>query len=123
MVKQTPSRRSSNNDLETLKDKKVLGAAVGSNDARRRDLRIHSALPVSVNGVMGTTRDISASGVFFEIDENSNEPGSTIQFSVRLETPGGAINLVCEGQVIRMEKRDGKLGIAANIISQTMESA
>ena len=89
---------------------------------RRVDERISSQFPIQVNGVHGNTRDISASGIYFEIDEN-NDVGSKIQFSVQLDTPGGVINLVCEGEVIRLEKRDGKLGIAAKILSQTLKSA
>jgi len=89
---------------------------------RRRDERIATAFPVSVNGSAGKTRDISASGIFFEVDEDT-KLGSKIHFSVQLDTPGGLLNMVCEGEVIRLEKRDGKLGVAAKIISQEMESA
>jgi len=42
---------------------------------------------------------------------------------VQLDTPGGMINLVCQGEVVRLEKRDGKLGIAAKIISQTLQKS
>jgi len=88
----------------------------------RADARVNSQLPVQLNGVEGKSRDISASGIYFEIDE-SNDIGSTIQFSVELDTPGGVIHLVCEGEVVRLEKRDGKLGIAAKILSQELKSA
>jgi hypothetical protein len=89
---------------------------------RRSDERITTSFPVTVNGSAGKTRDISASGIFFEVDENT-ELGSKINFSVQLDTPGGLLRLVCEGEVIRLEKRDGKLGVAAKILSQEMESA
>ena len=89
---------------------------------RRRDERISTAFPVTINGATGKTRDISASGIFFEVDEDT-KLGSKIQFSVQLDTPGGILKLVCEGEVIRLEKRDGKLGVAAKIISQEMEGA
>jgi hypothetical protein len=89
---------------------------------RRSDERITTSFPVTVNGSAGKTRDISASGIFFEVDENT-ELGSKINFSVQLDTPGGVLKLVCEGEVIRLEKRDGKLGVAAKILSQEMESA
>ena len=89
---------------------------------RRRDERIATTFPVTVNGSAGKTRDISASGIFFEVDEDT-QMGSKIQFSVQLDTPGGILKLICEGEVIRLEKRDGKLGVAAKIISQEMERA
>ena len=97
----------------------VLDPAGGAH--RRRDERISTAFPVTINGAAGKTRDISASGIFFEVDEDT-KLGSKIQFSVQLDTPGGLLKLVCEGEVIRLEKRDGKLGVAAKIISQEMES-
>jgi hypothetical protein len=93
-----------------------------SGEHRRCDERIATSFPVTVNGSAGKTRDISASGIFFEVDENT-ELGSKIHFSVQLDTPGGLLKLVCEGEVIRLEKRDGKLGVAAKILSQEMESA
>lgn len=97
----------------------VLDSSGGAH--RRRDERISTSFPVTVNGSAGKTRDISASGIFFEVDEDT-KLGSKIQFSVQLDTPGGILKLVCEGEVIRLEKRDGKLGVAAKILSQEMES-
>ena len=120
MVKHTSSVPKSKTGLAASLGHDAFSAPEG---IRRSDTRVKSALPVMVNGVAGKTRDISASGVFFEIDETSNDLGSLIQFSVQLDTPGGMINLVCQGEVVRLEKRDGKLGIAAKIISQTMQSA
>ncbi len=85
-----------------------------------RASRIASCLPVSVNGKSGTTRDISATGIFFEIDDEHSE-GSEIQFEVELNTPGGPLKLVCSGQVVRVVKEGGRSAIAAKIISQTLE--
>ena len=117
MINQSPSPAKS---VKTRS--RSISEPLSDDQMRRVDERIPSQFPVHVNGVQGKSRDISASGIFFEIDEN-NDVGSTIQFSVQLDTPGGAINLVCEGEVIRLEKRDGKLGIAAKILSQTLKSA
>ena len=35
---------------------------------KRKGERVCTALPVAVGGTMGVTRDVSASGVFFEMD-------------------------------------------------------
>lgn len=108
---------------ETASRSRASRAPESSGGAHRRiDERIATSFPVTVNGSAGKTRDISASGIFFEVDENT-ELGSKINFSVQLDTPGGLLKLVCEGEVIRLEKRDGKLGVAAKILSQEMESA
>ncbi len=106
----------------TSSGRQLASESLSDGEKRRVDTRIASQFPVQVNGVEGKSRDISASGIYFEIDENNNV-GSKIQFSVQLDTPGGPINLVCEGEVVRLEKRDGKLGIAAKILSQSLKSA
>ena len=89
---------------------------------RERASRVQSCLPVSVNGVAGVTRDISATGVFFEIDEKYSA-GSKIQFELQLDTPGGPLRLVCDGEVVRVVTKDGRSGVAARIINQSIESA
>jgi len=89
---------------------------------RDRADRINSCLPLSVNGKAGVTRDISATGVFFEIDENFSA-GTKIQFEVELNTPGGPLRLVCDGEVVRVVTEGGRSGVAAKILNQSIESA
>ncbi len=97
-------------------------SALKTSPKRERASRVQSCLPVSINGATGVTRDISATGVFFEIDE-SYPKGSKIQFELKLDTPGGPLKLVCHAEVVRVVKADGRSGIAAKIISQSIESA
>jgi hypothetical protein len=122
MVKQAASKVKYKGDLTTRCSDDVFSSSTAPKAIPRADVRVNSILPVMVNGIAGKTRDISASGIFFEIDECANDLGSSIHFSVQLDTPGGVINLVCEGKVVRIENRDGKLCIAAKTISQTMQS-
>jgi hypothetical protein len=96
-------------------------SSMKSSPNRERASRVQSCLPVSVNGVKGVTRDISATGVFFEIDDNYSA-GSKIQFELQLDTPGGPLRLVCDGEVVRVVSEGGKSHVAARIISQTIES-
>jgi hypothetical protein len=91
-----------------------------ANVQRPRHERIPSSFPLVANGIAAQTRDISASGIFFEIDENATL-GSIINFSLQLDTPGGTLNLVGEGEVVRQERHDGKLGVAIKIISQSLD--
>ncbi len=80
---------------------------------RREALRLPMRLPVELERGNGWTCDISASGVFFETDE-SLTPGTPIEFSMLLEyaypTP---LRLECEGQIVRVERCGGKVGVAA----------
>jgi hypothetical protein len=89
---------------------------------KRRATRYQVALPVQLESGNGSTRDISTSGIFFETEE-SFSPGAEIRFSAVLEhaVPGGPVRLRCEGQIVRVERREGKVGVAATITSYQFE--
>jgi hypothetical protein len=74
-----------------------------------------------LDGAAGVTKNISATGIFFEAD-TKQEQGSVISFWVELDTPGGKLKLVCEGEIVRVEDGDGKTRVATKIISQDMEA-
>ena len=80
---------------------------------RREAPRLDIRLGVKLEDGDGWTRDVSASGVYFET-EAPLTVGAPIRFSMLLEhvypTP---MRLECEGQIVRIERREGKLGVAA----------
>ena len=80
-----------------------------------------AALPVSLDRGVGITRDVSASGVFFETDVNY-APGSEISFAIELRGPAGKMMFKCRGQIVRVEDRGGKVGVAAKIIESRLET-
>ncbi len=88
---------------------------------RRSNSRVLTSLPVSVQGQQGITRDLSTKGVFFEIDE-SPLPDSEFDLSVDLlqVDARGVVRMVCKVRIVRVERREGKLGIAATIQSQSL---
>ena len=89
---------------------------------KKREERARVALPVDFGSGTGVTRDISASGIFFETDE-SYGVGSEISLSIAFDTPGGKLMMKCQGQIVRVEHRDGKVGVAAKITASMLESA
>ena len=90
---------------------------------KRSEERVPVMRPVRLYRGTGITRNVSASGVFFETDLNY-APGSEINFSIGLDGPRGEkMVLKCQGQIVRVERRDGKVGIAAKIVASTLESA
>lgn len=89
---------------------------------KRRDERIFTALPVNLGTATGITRDVSASGVFFETDA-TYALGNEISFAVELDTPGGRMMLRCEGEIVRIEPRDARVGVAVKIVKSTIEPA
>jgi hypothetical protein len=88
---------------------------------RWREDRVEATLPVFVNTKQGLTKDINSTGLFFEITEE-HSPGSKINLEVEINTSEGLIKLVCQGEVVRVEKKDGKLGVGAKILIQEITS-
>ncbi len=84
--------------------------------------RIESALPLTIGSSHAFTQNISATGVFFETEEDQT-PGSTVSFSVEFLIDGQKFNLVCEGQVVRVEPRGTRIGVAAQLTSSFLEVA
>lgn len=78
---------------------------------KRRQKRLGAALRVKLGRVSGITRDLSASGVFFETDA-TYRAGSRIHFEIDLDTPWGKAVCDCDGRIVRVERRDGSVGIA-----------
>lgn len=66
----------------------------------------------------GWTRDVSVSGVYFET-EQSFSVGAPITFSMVLAhaNPDVPLRVQCQGHIVRVERRDGRIGIAATVTS------
>ena len=89
----------------------------------RKEERVRAALRVDLgNNLSGCTRDVSASGIFFET-EVSYAQGSPIDFAIDLDTPGGKIKLNCHGEIVRVERRDARVGVAVRILESMLRSA
>jgi len=86
---------------------------------RRKEDRINCEHPVNLGDTKGITRNISASGVYF-VTNSFYMPGNLISFTVEFDSPGGKLLLKCDGQVIRIEPRDGEVGVAVKILKSVM---
>lgn len=94
------------------------------NDAgKKRAERVSWKSPVNLGFARGITRDISASGVFFETDADATCPllSSWMRFEVELDTPDCKILLKYLGEVVRVEPRNKKMGVAVRIIESSAE--
>lgn len=89
--------------------------------SQREHERVPSARPVKLADALGTTRDVSASGVYFEIDSDM-VVGSDISFEIALDAPGGPMTLRCSGRVVRIEQKDGRTGIAVRMTDSRLEA-
>jgi len=86
---------------------------------KRRRERVCTALPIRLGTATGITRDVSASGIFFEID-TTDAVGDQISLTVELDTPRGKRKLSCQGDVVRIEPHESRVGVAVRIIESTM---
>lgn len=77
---------------------------------------------VMADGSTGITRDVSATGVFFEMD-NKLELGSVVDFHIELSANGRSIKLAGQGEVVRIEARDTRIGAALRMLDSRLEAA
>jgi len=76
-------------------------------------------LPVALAGGEQTvTRDISATGLFFEMD-SVQQVGGLIDLEIELDTPGGPVKLKAQGRIMRIEQRAGKTGVGVKLLSSS----
>lgn len=89
---------------------------------RRRSERVLAEMPVRVGGSLGATHDVSATGVFFEID-SSMAVGSEISFEIEMRTALGPMMMMkCSGPVVRTEQKGSRTGIAVKMTDTRMET-
>jgi Tfp pilus assembly protein PilZ len=89
----------------------TVGGADGFEE-RRSGERYKLTLAVQLNDGIGTTCDISTSGIFFET-ESAYSIGETIRLFLNLEHE----TLQCEAHVVRVEQRNGQFGVAVELMA------
>lgn len=92
----------------------------GTKNAVRAD-RHSVSIPVALGSKHGLVKNISATGIYFEIDHQQSL-GADIDFVIDLDTPGGPIKVQCHGTIVRLEEKSGRIGIAATISESTFKS-
>ncbi|MDB5943829.1 MAG: hypothetical protein JWQ13_3395 [Ramlibacter sp.] len=82
----------------------------------RSAARFDTELVVDVEGLSARTRNISATGVFFETDLDL-PLGSLLQLNVQFTHGGRKHWLACEGEVVRVTQEDGHSGVGARLLT------
>lgn len=92
---------------------------------KRASRRYNMALPLTLRSGgdqeriehRAETRDVSFRGLYFLTDDDL-KPGSPLDFTLTLPkeiTMAGDVLIRCVGQVIRVDRHDGRTGVAARI--------
>jgi hypothetical protein len=99
-----------------FRDPAASGSPARASDLRREE-RIAACLPLYFeNGLKATTRNVSASGIYFETDSMPTL-GLPLRFSVEFaDEPGGPVRVSCDANILRVEETTpGRWGVAAGI--------
>ncbi|CAI8760632.1 MULTISPECIES: PilZ domain-containing protein [Pseudomonas] len=89
-------------------------------DAHRIEPREQVTLSLQlIGGGNGVTRDISASGLYFETD-SEQQVGNLIDFEIELDTPGGPMKFKAQGQIVRVEQQDGRAGVGVKLLASRL---
>ena len=91
--------------------RRTVGGA-GGFEERRIGERYKLSVPVQLSDGIGTTCDISTSGIFFET-ECAYAIGDMIRLLLNFEQE----ILQCEARVVRVEPRNGQFGVAVQLTS------
>src|SRR5262249_29886198 len=99
---------------------KSIDTGIQMAELRRAQQRVSAVLREKVDGKSaGVRRTFSPSGIFFETDLDMAN-GSPIHFSLEFDNPAGKLLLECSGEIVRIEKAGGKIGVAAKIIESRL---
>lgn len=87
----------------------------------RAEPREKLTLPLRMDDeVAAVTRDISATGIFFET-RSEQRVGNLIHFEIKLETPAGAMTLKAVGQIVRIESDGDRTGVGVKLLESRLE--
>jgi hypothetical protein len=78
--------------------------------------RFDTALAVTVSGLQGEARNISATGVYFETEVDM-PLGALVNLNVQFTHGGRRHWLACEGKVVRVTNADGHHGFGAELVT------
>lgn len=105
-------------EILELEDREV-GMAVQD----RRSPRLNVTIPVRLDGAEGTSRNISATGLYLQIDRKREYfVGEEVDFEIELELPSGESLMSSRGEVVRTEDLGDRLGVAIKILSTSVDT-
>lgn len=81
---------------------------------RRASTRYAISVPVEVDRVgRGITRNISSTGVLFELDTDGLARGASVTFRLSLRTISAPLR--CDGRIVRLHPSNGRYAVGATI--------
>jgi hypothetical protein len=82
----------------------------------RAAARFDTVMALEVEGIEAWTRNISATGVYFET-EAQPPLGALLNLSLAFTRGGRKHWLLCEGKVVRVSPKNDRVGVAARLLT------
>lgn len=107
--------------IETCLSGEPLAApALPADDVRRREARVAVQIPVRLNAETCMTRNLSARGMYIELQEATHTIGETVLIEIDLHSPEGDSTLSLSGEIVRKELIGGRVGLGVRILASGM---
>lgn len=91
--------------------------AAHGQDARRREARVAVQIPARLDAEACITRNLSARGMYIELQEDAHAVGDTVLIEIDLHSPEGDSTLSLSGEIVRREQVNGRVGLGVRILS------
>lgn len=108
--------------MKLTNSRRIIKAEAQTVNRERGSDRFETELQVNIDGVGGLTRNISATGIYFETG-TVHEPGSRVHFTIEMMVQGQKKKLVCDGEVVRVDHKGSTVGIAARLVESFFADA
>jgi hypothetical protein len=87
----------------------------------RRYERINASVPLSIEGgEKGETLNVSPGGIYFVMD-GEPRPESPLRLTLEFENAAGKLYLECVCEIVRVDRGDGQLRVAARITDSRLQ--
>lgn len=100
-----------------LCDDSLLAPGLLADDIRRREARVAVQIPVRLNAETCMTRNLSARGMYIELQEATHTVGESVLIEIDLHSPEGDSTLSLSGEIVRKELLGGRVGLGVRILS------
>jgi hypothetical protein len=100
-------------------------SALNSSSARPEQYRIadrfDAAIPLALGDALGEVRNISDTGLYFEIDAEQ-KVGSLVNLTLEFQLGGKPHRVECKAQVVRISNVNGRVGVGARLLAPLFAS-
>lgn len=93
-----------------------------SSENKRREDRTVIALPLAFDNGAGVTRNVAPTGIFFWTESTpAFAVGDRVSITLEVVRSGRKIKPKCQGEIVRVETRDGEAGVAVRIVDSEID--